>query len=372
MGLINLDYNQIESQLSTLKVSNWNNEASFRDFLFKQVNKYRNLHKYPLDNFCFVNMHYLRPKSDKTVEGVNNRIRIPIHAESQLNNLLSEYEPTVTKYDSTSDHFASLMIRDDWPNALNFYLNMKEEEKSSGDNIICVSKNIIEVLKNVDIDVDPDTFDDQINSTEFEGIKSNLSKISIKLCSSCRNTSCSKGTQLLKEMFGTFNLTLRAINGSYFNDADGIYITLLPLQIKYDLGDDVIAVLIHISKIHQISIEDLSKIHQLFLPFIHGIHHREFLLSKRSEELKELEGPKNEFRSRIQQVFSPPITKLKSNIERFNHSQGNHQYEISKFEKDIGDLQKQMHKYYTLLSKVYNREQLNQLRKNLEGELYER
>jgi hypothetical protein len=227
--------------------------------------------------FYFLNIHYFGPHLSKESE-VEKRMRIFIDAVDAYKEILGEYEPIIEEYDLDETHFCSRMIKEDL--AQEYWLRICLDESAAPVPAGCIKipKVVFDCLMGIPPNTGPDDFLKEYQKHATPATKAGIAKIE-KVCDFCnKRRNCTKLSTLPKELFGTLNATLRVKQKNKLKFSAYIDILLLPISVRCDSKDDVIAVIVGVRRPSPSF--DVDPLRKVFTSIVHAIHHRNFQFLK--------------------------------------------------------------------------------------------
>lgn len=305
--------NDMDIQLGNISYENWKEEKAFitdvENILREPVGQL-NINK----KFHFVNIHYLSPS--KTKEKIEKRTVFYIYQHSDLSRLIGDYKNILSLYDQELVHFCSLMIKHDWNKELvfRFILSSNRSMNNKGD-FISIPESVSKYLLEISLDKLPN----DLKNVSKKNITNDLKKISEQLCRSVRCTDCNctgskPGSKIIKELFGSFNLTLRGLkqNIGIFRNRSEIYAIFSPIAIRWDNRNDVIAVLVGIPTNVNFDRIILNTYRQV----IRNIHHKELMFINKQNKIENESKAKEEKRKELLNEKNSIIDKIKAEKQK--------------------------------------------------------
>jgi hypothetical protein len=333
-----------QGQIGSLTSGKWEDEDQFVLDIEEKLRSFATAQNIA-EGFYFLNLHYLRPAISKTDDPLN-RITIYIEMDDHLAMLLPKYQNLLKVYYAERAHLSSLMITQDWNSPLHFRL-LLSNPLPADEAFIPVSASLLTMLRRIAPYTLPQEFETQTGAIPTR-LQRELDRVKDALCKRCgRADVCTKENKvLLKELFGTLNLTLHALNQGKLAELEKTHIdiVLIPVSIRWDNKDDVIAVLVGILK-NISSHADLMHKATSFVPVIHGIHHRELLFQRKASQDGAREDLKRimiaDFRKIYAAQTQQKLQELKNLEKRPSKAASKIGPEIGALEKELRDLERE-------------------------------
>ena len=339
--------NNLIGFLKNLDHPTWSNNESFTNWL-ETILTLKPVVSNPTSKVYFLNLHYVSPRESK-LHDISRRTRAYIYMHDGIQKIKGEYENAIRLYHIEAFHLCARMITQDWNETQRFRYYFEEVKKSDEVDCIVIPESIISCFDQIPIRTSPDHFDTVYNSIASKPKDSEVSHLREAICERCKlknKMNCWNGHAIfLREIFGTFNLTLRAIKGGVFKN-QYIDITFSPISIPWNNEDDVIAVLVCITG-HDSGKEIQDTILQSRLmeysAIVTSVHHRELLFELLQSKKLGI----------IKSISDKSFERIKSYEDKIAILNGNSPADV--IPKEVPKLKKEKDKYSELMNGYINK-----------------
>jgi hypothetical protein len=272
---------ELHDSLMRLDEATWRSSESFTNW-FESLLCLNPISPSSAAEVYFLNLHYVSPLESK-LHDIRNRIRAYIHMHEEIQKIKGAYENAIRLYDIEKSHLCARMITEDWIEVQKFRYYFCDYEIPKEAQYIVIPPSVFTSLIQVPIRTDPRRFDDAYRQISTKPIQNDIKLLRDAICSKCRlkdQSVCWKDNSVfLRELFGTFNLTLRAIQKQIFRN-NFIEITFSPISISWNGNHDVVAVLVSITGHDSDKTTEIPLLDTLLSEYsciVDAVHHRELL-----------------------------------------------------------------------------------------------